>query len=518
MNSLLRLYWRQALIFMLLALPIAAFAILGVVWIILSDWFVYALTGMALLGITVVVLGHSIQRRGNERAYVATPADAGWAPMEDLAWKRVQHIAEKVQADPPKNLDGVNEVAEHVVQTVAQHLHGKSDFAWARFTLPEILCAIEHASQNLRQAVRTRIPGSEAVSVANVLVVYDFYVRHRSMGLLAWYAYRGYRGISNPLLAVVQEVNGLSQGAALNSASTLVQGWMARLLVEELGRSAINLYAGRYRVSEAEARKAIAEAAPESTASVPIRILIAGQVNAGKSSLTNALMGSIKSPVSELPTPGGVREFRINSDERLDLVILDSPGLTAGDTNLHAVLDQCDDIDLIIWVAQANNPARDLDVAALDEIRRRIHSNPRLRPPSMMLVMTHIDRISPAKEWNPPYDLGQTENAKASNIRQAMEHVTQVLGFGDDLRVPVSLKANTSVYNLDAIWSAIGALMDDAQLTALDRELKEGGGFSLGNTFAQCREGGRFVVGRVWENLNRANSRFKQREKIELLT
>ena len=124
----------------------------------------------------------------------------------------------------------------------------------------------------------------------------------------------------------------------------------------------------------------------------------------------------------------------------------------------------------------------------------------------MMLVMTHIDRISPVKEWAPPYDLGQLDNVKASNIRQALTHVSQTLGFGDDLRIPVSLRENTACYNLDAIWSAIGALLDDAQLTALDRELKQGGGFSLAKTLEQFRDGGRFVVGRVWENLSGAHS------------
>ena len=507
MNSLFRLYWRQAMLFILLALPIAGFAIIGLVWIILSGWFVYVLIGMALLGIAVVLLGRSIRRAGNELSYISTPADSGWAPSECLTWKQVQIIAERFQESPPRTLDDVHKMAEHVVQTVAQHLHGKSDFAWAKFTLPEILCAIEHASQNLRHAVRTRIPGSESISVANILVVYDFYVKQRSKALFAWYAYRVWRGMSNPYTAVVQEISGLSQGAALNSTSTMVQGWMARLLIEELGRSAINLYAGRYRLSEAESKQSITEAAPQPTASIPIRILIAGQVNAGKSSLTNALLGAIKSPISELPTPGPIREFRINPDERLDLVVLDSPGLAASSNNLQTVLDQCAGIDLIIWVVQANNPARDLDVGALAEIRKRIHSNPRLRPPSMMLVMTHIDRINPAKEWAPPYDLDQTENAKAANIRRAMVHVTEALGFGDDLSIPVSLREGAPIYNLDAIWSAIGVLLNAAQLTALDRELKQGGSFSLPKTFAQCREGGRFIVGKVWGNLSGADRR-----------
>lgn len=505
----LRSYWRQIAILLLLTLPFVALAIFGVLWLFQSGWLIYALVCMAALGITGVVLGFSIRRTKKEQSFIATTADPEWAPMEGITWKEVQIIAAKVQADPPRDLDGVHIMADQVVQTVARHLHGKSDFAWARFTLPEILFAIEQAAQNLRQSVRNRIPGSESISVADVLVIYDFYVRHRSMALFAWYSYRVFRGISNPLQALVQETNGLAQGAALNTASTVVQGWMARLFVEELGRSAINLYAGRYRFSESEAKQTIVEAAPNPSASVPIRILIAGQVNAGKSSLTNALLGSVKSPVSELPTPGGVREFRIDSDAQLDLVILDSAGLSASDTNLQSVLDQCDTADLIVWVAQANNPARDLDAAALKRIRSRLNSNPRLRPPSMMLVMTHIDKINPAKEWAPPYDLEQTENAKASNIRKALMHVAQALEFCDVPMIPIALRANVPAYNLDALWAAIGSLLNEAQLTALDRELKQGGGFSLAKTFDQCREGGRFISGEMWKNLSGENTRFR---------
>lgn len=509
MKSLLRTYWRQALIVALLALPFVAFAILGVVWLVQSGWLVYAVSGMAVMGITTVILGQSIRRTKKAHAIVPTQSDPGWAPMEDQAWKQVLIIASKAQEAPPQDIEGVRRLADQVVQNVAQEIHGKSDFAWAQFTLPEILFAVEQAAQNLRQSVRTRIPGSESIGIANVLVIYDFYLKNRSTALLGWYCYRMFRVISNPTNAVVQEINGLVQSRAFSSTSTLLQGWMARLFAEELGRAAINLYAGRYRVSESEAKQTIVESAPDLSAPVPIRILIAGQVNAGKSSLTNALLGSVKSSVSELPTPGSIREFRINPDDQLDIVVLDTPGLNASNTNLQAVLDQCDNIDFIIWVAQANNPARELDTVALKEIRKRINSNPRLRPPSMMLVMTHIDKISPAKEWAPPYDLDQVGNTKAANIRQALAHVAQALEFGDELLIPVALRANVPIYNLDALWSAIGTCLNDAQLTALDRELKQGGGFSLSKVFAQCREGGRFVVGKIWDDLRGAESRLR---------
>jgi predicted GTPase len=506
-SRLLRTYWRQIAILALMTLPLAVLMVLGVVWLLHSPWFVPSFIAMAAAGLTTAYLARSIHRSRQAPGAPLSPADGAWAPAEVQAWGQVQAIATQVQAHPPQSLDEVQQLADQVVQAVAQQLHGKNDFAWARFTLPEILHAVEQAAQHLRVSVRSRVPGAESITVAEVMALRRWYLKHESKGQMAWWAYRLFRLSTAPQVAVVQELKGAAQGAGFDASWSVVQGWMARLLAEELGRSAINLYSGRFRLTQAEARQSLLDAAPTPQGPVPVRILMAGQVNAGKSSLTNALLGSVQSPVSELPTPGGIQEFRIAARGELDLVVLDTPGLNAMGANQQLLLDACAKVDLIVWVVQANQAARAPDVAALKEIRDWFASRPEIKPPPMVLVMTHVDRLGPAREWTPPYDLVQAGAGKAGNIRLALEQVGTLLAFGDQPMVPVALRLDEAPYNLPALWSAIGASLGQAQLTALDRGLKQGLGFSLAREFGKCCEGGRFIVGKLWaDRVSKASS------------
>jgi predicted GTPase len=497
-SALLRLYWRQFAMALLIGLPLVALMVLGLVELLHSQWAYPGLLAMSLAGVGAALLGRSMHAKDSRQAAVSVAADAAWSPREVQAWDQIEAIAKSAQASPPQNFDQIHTLAEHVVQAVAKQLHADSDFAFARFTVPELLNALQHASGTLRDSVRTRVPGSESITLADVMVIQRFYARHESKVKAALWVRRILRFVAAPQVAVIQELKDYATGMGVNSGWVAAQGWFARLLTEELGRSAINLYAGRYRLTELEAKQSVTQAAPTPTAAVPIRVLLAGQVNAGKSSLTNALLGSIKSPVSELPTPGAIREFRVVSNHGLDLVVIDTPGLTAVGGNKKTLLEACDGVDLILWVTQANNPARAVDVAALTEMRAGFAAKPQNKPPPMALVMTHIDKISPFKEWSPPYDLVAASTPKAKNIQLALAQVAQVLDLGDGPSIPMALQPQQEPYNLDALWAVIAASLNEAQLTALDRELKQGAGFSVGKTLDQCYRGGRFVVGKLW--------------------
>ncbi|MCK9563767.1 MAG: 50S ribosome-binding GTPase [Bacteroidales bacterium] len=500
MIHLLRVYWREILRVLVLLLPVVAFSLLGVVWLFERGYLLYALAGCALLGLVLLAPTLLRRRRHHTAGGSDTAPDDAWSHSEEGAWRRVQAMADAAQDKPPESIDELKQLANRVVQGVATELHGRSKSPWANFTFPEILLALETTASNLRQGLLTRVPGSDAVSLAHLLALYDAYQTYRPAAFAAWNLYRVFRLLTNPVQALAQEVSGQAQGSAAAATRVFLTGMMARLLVEELGRSTIDLYAGRYRMTPEEALRALSEAAPAPATPVPIRILLAGQVNAGKSSLTNALLGTVQSPVSELPTPGGMREFRVSPDAPLDLVILDSPGLTPGGGEDQTLLRQIDRVDLILWVTQANKPGREPDAAALEQIRRHFQSHPARRPPAMILVMTHSDKLSPVREWSPPYDLENPAGAKAIAIADALARTGEVLGFDREPMVPVALPPHGEPYNLDALWAAIGANLDDAQLGALDRALKKGASFSLARTFSQCREGGRFLLGAAWKH------------------
>src|SRR5262249_15195001 len=77
--------------------------------------------------------------------------------------------------------------------------------------------------------------------------------------------------------------------------------------VRAVGRSAIDLYAGHLTLSDEELRTARDEDARTVGEPVgPIRLILMGQVSAGKSSLVNALAQETRASVGPLPTAARV--------------------------------------------------------------------------------------------------------------------------------------------------------------------------------------------------------------------
>ena len=94
-----------------------------------------------------------------------------------------------------------------------------------------------------------------------------------------------------------------------------MRAYVTRLLVLEVGRAAIDLYAGRLTLSDDELAAARErDMAPSSKADAPVRIVLIGQVNAGKSSLLNALAQEVRGAVGPLPTTSSAAEYLVEED------------------------------------------------------------------------------------------------------------------------------------------------------------------------------------------------------------
>src|SRR5262249_28510068 len=64
-------------------------------------------------------------------------------------------------------------------------------------------------------------------------------------------------------------------------------------------------------------------------------------------------------------------------------------------------------------------------------------SRPDLKRPPMLTVLTHIDLLSPAMEWAPPYDWRHPMRPKEQSIQDAMAAVQKQLGNHAPIVVPV---------------------------------------------------------------------------------
>jgi predicted GTPase len=272
----------------------------------------------------------------------------------------------------------------------------------------------------------------------------------------------------NPLQAAGQEASNLFVDKAASVLSYRLRAYATRMLVLEVGRAAIDLYSGRLALSDeevhaAQERDAIGEAEP----AAPVRIILAGQVNAGKSSLLNALAQETRAAIGPLPTTARAAEYQLELQGRPAVSLVDLPGIGAGIE--PELLTQAQRADLILWVASATQPARGPDRQNLDAFRAWAGTQLVRRPPPVVLALTHIDELRPASEWAPPYNIASPELPKARAIRDAIDAVARALALPIDVIVPVAMPPGRKSYNLDALWARIAVDLDEAKLVQLDR-------------------------------------------------
>src|SRR5262249_42865541 len=154
-----------------------------------------------------------------------------------------------------------------------------------------------------------------------------------------------------------------------------------------------------------------------------------GQVKAGKSSLINALSKEIRAAADALPTTSSFPAYQLNREGMPAALLIDSPGTTGDAGEAEALVLAAADCDLIVWVADASRADRERDRIVLDRIRRHFAERPNRRRPPMTLVLSHIDRLRPFQEWQPPYDLTAGDTPKARSIKAAIDAAGADLGF-----------------------------------------------------------------------------------------
>lgn len=401
--------------------------------------------------------------------------DPDWTPAEHKAWASVTAIADQVKPDELTSREAFIALALSTIETTARELHPEQKDPLWQFTVPEALALIEQVSGRLRAGVADSVPLGDRLTVAQVLKVYQW----RSALDVAEKAYDLWRLVRmvNPLSAATQELR--------DQFSKRVYAWgreelgqrLARKFVFEIGRGAIDLYGGRLRVTgevlaahvSAKSRRDLSNASGK--LAEPLRMVVAGQVSAGKSSLINALFSEVRAAVDVLPATPGMTAYALERDGQPPTLLIDTAGLGGDAANLKLLMAEVADIDCMIWVANAARADREADRNALEALRAAFASRRDRRAPPMLLVLTHIDRLRPFSEWAPPYDLNSAISPKAASIKAAIEAASSDLGFEPGDVVPVCLDEELGAYNVDAVWAAIASKLPDAQRAQLVRTL-----------------------------------------------
>jgi predicted GTPase len=166
---------------------------------------------------------------------------------------------------------------------------------------------------------------------------------------------------------------------------------------------------------------------------------------------------------------------------------------------LKATLEAARQSDLLLLVLHARNPARQADLEVLQALRAWFDKNPGLKMPPVLGVMTHIDLLSPALEWQPPYDWTKPVRPKEQQVDQAVATVREQLGTYLAGVVPVCTVSG-KVYGIQEwLLPGMAQLLDQAHVVALLRCLRrEADARKLRRVFDQLVEAGKAAFRILW--------------------
>jgi predicted GTPase len=503
----LRRFLPESLLFLAVVLPWLSLLLLGIVWLWQGGHVWIWAIATAALGLLAWPLARSVRRRANKEARLAlgdlAEPSRGWNVVERDAWAEVLAIADATAPFSFTGLDPLVASARATIEVVARRFHPEARTAWAQFSLPEVLLLAERLSRDVRREALRHIPGVRAMRLSHLLWVQRQNERYSDVAYRGWRVgfglWRIVRAVLNPLQAAGQETSGMIMEKTASVLSYRLRAYATRMLVLEIGRASIDLYSGRLALSQDElraARERDMSSAAEPIA--PVRIVLIGQVNAGKSSLLNALAQEIRSAVGPLPTTSSAAEYLLDLEGRPAVMLVDLPGLDERTGTASELLMQAERADLIMWVASATQPARGPDRQGLIDFRAWVNAQLARRAPPVVLALTHIDELRPAAEWMPPYDVTAPVGPKARAIRAALDAAARALDLPADAIVPVALPPGRQPYNLDALWARIALELDEAKLAQLDRLRVGRQGLSLRELADQlARAGGTIIKGIV---------------------
>ena len=511
-------WWLEIAAVVLLAIPLVVLFGAGITWMWQSGWLIWWLLGSASLAIlvwTALRIRHRPRRptAPGERRTSLTQPDPTWAPHEQAAWAAVQRLSADADGSELDSHHALLAAAQRTVEVVAQHYHPDRKEPALEFTVPELLLLTERVSARLRLVLLEHVPLSHRLKVGPLLRAWGYRplvaagYRH---GLRLYTLVRLLRAAS-PLHAVVAEIRDHVVGDLFDSLQVNVRRRIVRLWIEEIGRASIELYSGRMRVdamqlAAAAAKEGLGDVAAPAAPPGALRLLIAGQTNAGKSTLVNGMLGQLRAGVDVLPLTAGFEGYELRQEGLPPAYLIDSPGID-DEEGVAEFVKRAYSCDLIIWVVPAHRADRALDRAALDAMRARFAADPARKMPPLIVVASHIDRLAPAREWTPPYNVDAPSRPKEQSIRGALDAIAGDLVVPIETIIPMRLDS-TPPYNLELLWLRLEALVAEAERARWVRVLRSAiGEDGWRQSWRQLVGAGRMVGGLVKRSLAEPSER-----------
>jgi predicted GTPase len=511
--------WRIAVLVVLSATPFVGLAAVGGYYLWERSWSLYA--GWAILAflVTAYVLGWYWQRNKQLVRPLDFTPPLHWTDRDRQAWQLVEARAKASSQIDPNRLTEVpfyTTTAQEMALELARFYHPGTQDPLGPLTIPELLAVIELAAHDLAEMVAQYVPAG------HLLTVQDW---RRAKQATEWYqtASKAYWMVSALFSPINTGARYLASQLGTSRPWQMIQEnlfvWFYTAFVHRLGTYLIELNSGRLRVGAQRYRELLqpiaqAPAPPAAGPALPaddaeqvrrVTLTLLGQVKAGKSSLVNALLGEERAKTAVVPTTMAVTRYEVQPPGiATRLVLLDTIGYHHTDPRTDqfaATVDAAQQSDLLLLVMHARNPARQADLAMLRGLREWFGKRPDLKMPKVLGVLTHIDLLSPALEWQPPYNWQQPERLKERQIGGAVDAAHDQLGEYLVGVAPVCT-AREKVHGVtEWLLPAVAQLLNEAQAVAFLRCLRaEADTGKVRKVFSQLLAAGQQAAKLLWQS------------------
>ncbi|WP_413172813.1 GTPase family protein [Anabaena azotica] len=395
----------------------------------------------------------------------------------------LQKVLTDSQNDRPvwEDLQAFWQRCQDLVVAIAQIYNPEVKYPLLNIYIPQVYGLIRGTVDDMDKWMQKLSPVLNQVTVGQAYQAYEVYRKLEPSARKFWRVWNWAQWLLNPVAAVAKKA---SQGVSNRASQELLIN-LSQLLREaalrNLCQQAIALYTGTKielptpTLSQPKTqtlRDILTQAEPpEKVEQKPVNILLVGRTSAGKSSLINTIFQSELAVVDVLPSTDKIKNYHWTTDTGETLNLCDTPGYEQvnRDDLRDLVIDYATKADLLLLVTPALDPALQMDVDFLEDIKAEVADLP------IITIVTQVDKLRPIREWQPPYNWKIGNKPKEISIREATEYRHKLLGNYSNLVVPIvttDVKTGRNAWNLDELSLGLLSAINPAKQLRLTRFLR----------------------------------------------
>ncbi len=379
----------------------------------------------------------------------------------------LQEILKTTQNDRPiwEDWQTFWQRCQDLVIAIAHIYHPEVKYPLLSIYVPQAYGLIRGTVDDMDRWMQKLSPALNQVTVGQAYQAYEVYRKLEPSARKLWQAWNWAQWLFNPAAAAARVASQRYNNQATQQLLVNLGQSVREVALRNLARQAITLYSGNTlptaefslstptlpKAKTQTLREILAQAEPtDEIEQKPVNILLVGRTGSGKSSLINTLFQADLAAVDVLPSTDKIENYQWQSSSGETLTLWDTPGYEqVNRTELRElVLDYATNADLLLLITPALDPALQMDVDFLQDIKGDIEDLPAIA------IVTQVDRLRPIREWEPPYDWEWGDRPKEKAIREATEYRAKLLDEYCDFVLPIvtsDIKTGRTAWGVDAL-------------------------------------------------------------------